>query len=111
MFQRSRRIPRPRRGTMMVVVALMIVVLCGITGLAVDLGRLAVCKTQIQCAADASALAGASALGTDKLILSFPSNIQTTEIASARTLAQTFAQVNKYDLNSSIAVVLDKNVD
>jgi Flp pilus assembly protein TadG len=111
MILKNRRGRRSRRGAMLVVVALVIVVLCGITGMAVDLGRLAVCRTQLQNAADSSALAGASALGTDNLILPSAYVNQTSDISTSRTLAQTFAQNNKYDLNGSRTIVLDKNSD
>jgi Flp pilus assembly protein TadG len=111
MFLKDRRGRRSRRGVILVLVSLLIVVLCGITGFAVDLGRLAVCKAQLQNAADAAALAGASALGSDNLILSAPYNSQTSDISTARTLSQTFAQSNKYDLNGSRSIVLDKNAD
>ena len=111
MFLKNRRGRRLRRGVMLVVVALIIVVLCGITGMAVDLGRLAVCRTQLQNAADSASLAGASALGSDNLILPAQYVNQTSDISAARTLAQTFAQSNKYDVNGSKTIVLDKNAD
>jgi hypothetical protein len=111
MFLTDRQKCRSRRGAMMIVVALLIVVLCGIMGMAVDLGRLAVCRTQLQNAADSAALAGVSALGTDNLIITPLYVNQVSDINSMRTLAQTFAQNNHYDLNGGRTIVLDKNAD
>lgn len=49
-------------GNVLVLVALMMVVICGIGSLALDIGGLYVQKGKLQAAADASAMAGASAL-------------------------------------------------
>jgi Flp pilus assembly protein TadG len=102
---------RTRLGTILVVLALTMVVLFGILGFAVDLGRIAVCRSQLQNAADASALAGAAALGTDGLIMSPANYDQSGDIATARLRAQTFGQGNKYDLNGSTGIILDKSAD
>jgi hypothetical protein len=87
------------------IVGVLLVILLGSLAFAYDLGRVAVVRGQLQNAADAAAMAGASALGTDNLILSNP--IQGTDITTARTRAQTFAQANGYDLNGGSSVVLD----
>ncbi len=102
---------RPRRGAVLPMIAMLLVVFLGILSFAVDLGRVAVCRAQLQNAADSAALAGASALGTSNLILPAQQGSQVLDSASARTLAQTFAQDNGYDLNNSSAVVLDKQAD
>jgi hypothetical protein len=83
----------------------LLVVLLGFLAMTVDLGRTAVVRTQLQNAADAAAMAGASALGTDNLIVSTP--VQSADVAAARSRARTFAQANGYDLNDSKSVVLD----
>ncbi|GAC1475917.1 MAG: hypothetical protein NVSMB9_29350 [Isosphaeraceae bacterium] len=94
-----------RRGVVVPIVGVLLVVLTGFLALAYDLGRVAVVHGQIQNAADAAALAGASALGTDNLLI-FPAT-QGTDIATAVTRAQTFAQANAYDLNGTTSVILD----
>jgi Flp pilus assembly protein TadG len=110
--RRPGKSPRRRRaGMVSPLIVIVMVVLLGMLVLSVDLGRTAVCRTQLQNAADAAALAGASALGTDNLLVPAGSRNQTSDIASARTLAQTFAQGNKYDLNGTSTVVLDKTND
>jgi Flp pilus assembly protein TadG len=54
---------RPRRrGTVLPLAVLSVVALCGFVGLAVDIGAIAVAKTQLQNAADAAAMAGARSL-------------------------------------------------
>lgn len=52
----------PERGSVAIIVALSIAVLIGMIGLAVDLGRMFVIKTELQNAADACALAAANEL-------------------------------------------------
>jgi Flp pilus assembly protein TadG len=111
MLRNSSASRRSLRGTILPVIALIIVVLFGMLAFAVDLGRVVVCRTQIQNAADAAALAGASALGTDGLILSSQAYNQSTDIASARTLAQSFGQSNAFDLNGPTSVVMNKAAD
>ena len=57
-----------RRGIILPLVAVAIVALVGLVALAIDVGRLAVAKTQCQSAADAAAIAGARSLdGTQNL--------------------------------------------
>lgn len=53
-----------QRGAVAVLVALMLIVLIGAAGIALDLGRLFVAKTELQNAADACALAAARELAT-----------------------------------------------
>ncbi len=69
-----------RRGSILVLSAFMMVFLVGFVALAVDTGMIALARTQLQCAADAGALAAADALGGD--------------MTAAQTAAQTFAQDN-----------------
>lgn len=56
---------RKQRGAVAIITALALVVLVGFAGLALDLGRLYVNKTELQNAADACALAAASKLTCD----------------------------------------------
>lgn len=49
----------PRRGTILPIVAVLLVSLCGFVALAVDVGMMAVAKTECQNAADSAAMAGA----------------------------------------------------
>ena len=59
----NRRHPRPgQRGTILPMVACSLVALCGFTALAVDVGMIAVARTQAQGAVDSAALAGSRAL-------------------------------------------------
>ncbi len=51
-----------QRGTAVVLVALVLVVLLGFAALAIDVGRLVVAKQELQVVADAAALAGAARL-------------------------------------------------
>jgi Flp pilus assembly protein TadG len=102
---------RPRRGTVVPTLAVFLVVLVAMLAFSVDLGRVALCRAQLQNAADSAALAGASALGTDNQIVPYQSGIQASDIASARALAQQFAQANGYDVNATTSVVLDRNND
>lgn len=68
-----------QRGLALVYLALLLVVLCGFLGLAVDLGYMYLAKGQLQNAADAAALAGASRLPSE---------------AEVRTTAREFAANN-----------------
>src|SRR4051812_31065164 len=58
-----RRLLRPRRGAYSVVLcATTVIAMIAFVSLAVDVGRLRFAKTELQCAADASARAGARGL-------------------------------------------------
>ena len=63
MRSRTRTTPRARsRGTILPMVAICMVAICGFVALAVDVGMMAVAKTEAQNAADAAALAGARSI-------------------------------------------------
>jgi Flp pilus assembly protein TadG len=102
---------RSRKGTVVPTLAVLLVVLVGMLAFSLDLGRVALCRAELQNAADSAALAGASALGTDNQIIPYQADNQTSDIASARALAQKFAQANGYDVNASVSVVLNQNND
>lgn len=59
---RFRRTPTRQRGAVAIIVGLSMAVLVGFVGLALDLGKLYVAKTELQNSADACALAAAQAL-------------------------------------------------
>jgi len=61
-FAHFRRGPAPRRGAMIVLVAIVLVMFLSMGMLCLDIGHLAFHKTKLQASADASALAGATAL-------------------------------------------------
>lgn len=74
------RLIKEERGFALVYIALMIVVLIGFVGLAVDMGYMFVTKGQLQNAADSGALAGVS---------------QLSDVTAARQTAKQFAERNK----------------
>ncbi len=62
MFGIRRRTRHCRSGHIVVLVAVMLTTILGITALAIDVGYICAAKSQLQRTADAAALAGASAL-------------------------------------------------
>ncbi len=83
-----RRVPQPRttskrRGAMLVLICAMMVVLLGMVAFAVDIGFVVTNKTQLQSAADAAALAGASTL------------------VENATIGQTIASANSYSVTNA----------
>lgn len=87
-----------QRGSILVLIALSIVVLIGMTGLALDLGYMYSVRAQLQNAADAAALAGASGLNGSTFYAQ----------TSARKRAQYFAQQNNA---AGSPVLLDLNTN
>ncbi|MCK4851247.1 MAG: hypothetical protein KAT11_07845, partial [Phycisphaerae bacterium] len=99
-FQRT-----ARKGAVIVMVAVMLVVLLGCVALAVDIGYLYVARTELQRTADAAAMAGAQALARS------PDNPFGLHSPSAETV---YAQVGLYaSLNSVLrkAITIDYNTD
>ena len=93
-----------RKGAVIVLVAVLLVVLLGCAALAVDIGYLYVARAELQRTADAAALAGVQALGRD-------SETPFGEYLSANdiyTQAETYAELNKV-LRQGI--VLDRDTD
>lgn len=72
----------PRRGAMLVLVTIMMVVVFGVAIFAVDLGWIVANRTQLQSAADAAALAGASTL------------VENVTLAAVEAESLQYAQVN-----------------
>lgn len=93
-----------RRGSVLPIIGVLLTVLLGFLAMTFDLGRSAVVRTQLQGAADSAALAGASALGTDNLLVQ--GGVQSGDMITAQSRAQTFAQANWFDLNGTKPVVL-----
>jgi uncharacterized protein YdeI (BOF family) len=82
-----------RKGLGLIWCMMVLLVLCGLTSLAIDMGRVALVKTQLRAAADAAALAAGNYVG---------------DRATARSIAAATAKLNKAD---GAAVVIDPNVD
>jgi Flp pilus assembly protein TadG len=61
-IQRLSRFVRPERGSVLVMAAVGVVVVCGFAGLSIDVGNVAVDRRHLQNAADAAALAAAQQL-------------------------------------------------
>lgn len=79
-WQRNGYVPHHERGAVAVIVALSLVVLVGFVGLALDLGKLFVAKTELQNSADACALAAARELtgaNVNQLVLAEAAGIAT----------------------------------
>lgn len=89
-----RIVPGNQKGFALVYVALLIFVLFGSLGLAVDVGHLYVVRGELQNSADAAALAGAWSLYRDP---SNPDAIPTLDLERARMAAANFVRENKSD--------------
>lgn len=82
-----------RRGSILVLSAIMIIALVGLCALSIDIGYLMIAKTQLQQSADAAALAACAELIDDEALGGMPS--MTDEITNARSVAVQFAALNK----------------
>lgn len=83
-----------RRGNILVLMALLLVVLVAIIAFAVDVGMIAAAKGQLQRTADAAALAGASAIYVPSTGTSQEVYALTPELIDARQEAQSYAASN-----------------
>ncbi len=97
---------RQRKGVVIVMVAVMLVVLLGCVALAVDIGHLYVARTELQRTADAAAMAGAQALGRSSTDSPIGTYYQSSEEVYSQ--AETYAQSNKVIRQG---VVLNRNSD
>lgn len=70
-------------GAVAVIAAIALVVLLGFVALAIDIGRIAVVKSELQRAADAGALAGAIALGQGYPCPNWENNVENTATNTA----------------------------
>ncbi len=91
----ARRRASARRGSILVLSAIMMVFIVGIIALAVDTGVITLARTQLQCAADSAAIAAADSLSTGT--------------SAAQTAAQTFAQDNKAG-GAAVSLVIASDV-
>lgn len=102
---RIHRRPSPtRRGAILVLVAVLLIVLIAFVGLAVDTGNITLAKTQLQNVADSAAVAAASQLLDRDELKGSPD--QSTEIVAARNLAQSLATSNQA---GGASIALDAN--
>ena len=95
-----------RKGAVIVMVAVLLVVLLGCVALAVDIGYLYVARTELQRAADAAAMAGAQALGRSSQDSPLGDYYQSSE--------EVYSEAEKYArLNTAVGqgVVLDRHSD
>lgn len=99
---------KPRRGTMAIFAAIMLVVLLACVAFAVDLGYIIAARAQMQNAADAAALAGASQLLDPSLLQG--SSSQTDAINA--TMGNVRIQAKAFALNNpcfKTSLILDSN--
>src|SRR5262245_45700588 len=90
--------PRPERGAIIIWFALFMLVTLGFIALGIDVAKLSTARTQLQNAADAAALAGASAIDPTTGIMDQP-------LAVAR--AQATGSQNKAFINDSQPVIVN----
>src|SRR5262245_52943044 len=88
-----RKFARNRRGISTVFFGVTLPVFIGIVALSVDLSVVAVARSQLSCAADAAALAGAMQLASDQRLQG--GTDLTSEMTAANSMATQFAQSNK----------------
>lgn len=95
-MQRHRRSASSRRGAVAVLAAVMMVFLLGMVAFAVDMGYLTRVSGELQNAADAAALAGASQLVIPQMAgLSNQNKVATNAVSNATSELQKFALLNK----------------
>ena len=113
MFLQRRTIERraltqqKRRGGSLVLIAIMLIVLCGCTALCIDIGWTALAKSELQNAADASAAAGSAQLLANYGAYSLPSQsdpagVITSAKSSAMAYCTQYAGFNKAGEVSSL---------
>ena len=99
----TKRASSRRRGATIAVVAVSLTVVLGMAALVIDLGHIYNCRTEMQNAVDASALAGASGLhinngeARDRAVASAASNTLATE---AVTLAHSDVEIGNWEWSS-----------
>lgn len=89
-----KRNPDQRRGVVLVMSALLIVVVCAMAAMAIDVGYMLLVKTQLQVAADAGALAAGNALHlTPAEVISIGEEYAAKQLAGGRNVATSEADV------------------
>lgn len=91
-----------RRGAVVVVTAVLMVVLLGFAALAIDLGHLYVVKTELQSTADAAALAGVMAIASDDQLESNEAAAYQDMTANAAAWAGQVAALNVANKTSPV---------
>src|SRR6185312_11830753 len=94
---------RQRRGTVLPTLGVCLISLFGFVGLAIDLGMMAVARTECQNAADAAALVGARNLNNQDN--SVDTN-RANAIAAARSAARANAHLSSYIQDADIAAIV-----
>jgi len=92
-MRRQRPVPHRQHGAIAIMAGLLIVVLIGFGGLAIDLGRLYIVKTELQNAADAAALGAAKDL-----------NNTAAGVTAAATAGIAIAAGNKYNFSTGVTL-------
>jgi Flp pilus assembly protein TadG len=85
-----------RRGSILVLAAVFLVVMLGFIAMSVDLSYLALVKTQLQVAADSAALAGAASMNQDNVVS------EAQKFAELNIVAGRHAQLNASDVETGI---------
>jgi Flp pilus assembly protein TadG len=103
----ARKRPADRKGSILVLTAIMMIAMMGMLAVAVDIGYLQMARTQLQQSADSAALAAAAEL-IDNEAIGGTRNMN-DEIASARDYARQFAALNRVCTTSPDVNVNDNN--
>ena len=98
-MKRSRKLARARRGNVIVLSAVLMVIMMGMIAFAVDLGYLYNSRTEMQRAADASAIAACWELIDEDVVTGLSNSSAIT--ADARTKARQFVALNKIAQSSA----------
>lgn len=94
MLQRVAKKSQPRRGAIAALSAVVMVVMLGFVALAVDVGAIMHCRTQLQSAADGAAYAAAQSLGPN------------SSVFSVNSAAREVAMMNAYGANANASGTL-----
>jgi hypothetical protein len=104
--------PKRRHGTIAVLTVFLLVIVIGMAAFAVDIGTLAVARSEAQTAADAAAMAGMTKLAEQlkRAPIAQGTAVQTSaDLALAREEAKTFGQKNR--IASDIAELKDSDIE
>lgn len=93
---------RDQKGLALVFIALILVVICGFLGLAIDMGYMYVAKGQLQNAADSAALAGASQLPVQNLARTEAVSFAARNIAAGSEVSITESDVTLGNFNRNL---------
>lgn len=85
---------KDRSGNILVLMALLLIPMCGFVAFAIDVGYMGLARTQLQAAADAGALAGAQVLFPTLEDIESPTYTLAPDFDAARAESQTFVRYN-----------------